>query len=116
MTPNVLHQSGSARAYIKQDPFSSMAYSLFVSMDGNYVVTLNDGQMIVNKVPEGTAVGSDQALLTWSMDFDETVVDIFKAICKSLDLYSDDPTEAYKRGLAEGESKVLREWLASVTK
>lgn len=93
-----------------------MAYKLHVSMDGNYAVTLSDGQMIITKVPEGAMPSDDQSLLVWSPEFDETVVDIFKAICKALDLYSEEPGQAYKQGFAEGESKVLREWLASATK
>jgi hypothetical protein len=89
--------------------------SLYVMLE-DHVVSFEKGAMVAKKLNlnEGSVMDDDYACLVWSEQLEDTIVDIFKAIGKALDIYSDEPGQAYKQGFAEGEAKVLREWNESL--
>jgi len=110
MTPNIAHQSGHARAYIKQDWAAYSGPQLFVTLGEDTTVVFDKGTLLLRTVQGGTTPAPDEIALTWAEPLTDTIVDIFKAIGKALDIYSDEPSQAFKQGFAEGEAKVLREW------
>lgn len=114
-SPNKQHQSGHARAYIKQE-WNNLGSKLYVTLGDmpNTCIIFDKGAILVKAISEAAALSSDDVCFEWGEMMDDTVVDIWKAIGKALEVYSDDPSQAYKQGYAEGESKVLREWNQSL--
>lgn len=109
MTPNKAHQSGHWRAYIDTSPVSRSAV-LYV-MNERHVATVDSPSMTLAQPTEGTQLDdTEHAFLVWDEALEDDIVDMVKAIAKALDIYSDEPSQAYKQGFAEGEAKVLREW------
>lgn len=113
VAPNQLFQSGRARAYITHEPWS-MAYHLYVCLEDDLLRFTKDGSILLEPMQEGVMPNSENATLSWTELIEDEVVDVFKAICKALELYSEGPGQAYKQGFAEGEAKVLREWNESL--
>lgn len=109
---NRLHQSGHARAFIVHEPHTD-SNRMFVMHEG-FVVQLQGDCMTMSRAEEGTMATPDEAFCSWSGAVEDQVVDVFKAIAKALELYSDEPSQAFRQGYAEGESKVLREWNESL--
>jgi hypothetical protein len=110
--PNISHQSGHARAFIDHDPMS-MTNLLYV-MHEEYMVEFKDGSIVMTRSPEGIAPNRDSAVMVWTDMVEDTIVDIFKAIGKALEIYSDEPSQAYKQGFAEGQVAVYKEWNESL--
>ena len=113
VAPNQLFQSGRARAFLQHEPWS-MTYRLYVSIEDDLLRFDNHGGIILEPMEEGVKPSNDNATLAWTENVEDEVVDVFKAICKALELYSEGPGQAYKQGFAEGEAKVLREWNESL--
>lgn len=111
--PNVTHQSGHARAFIEHTPFN-LTNRLFVMHEGYIVTFEKNGMLTVSALDENLVANDGQALLVWGDQLEDTIIDIFKAIAKALELYSDEPGQAYKQGFAEGQTSVYREWNASL--
>ena len=110
--PNISHQSGHARAYIDHEPYS-MLNSMYV-MHEQHAVTYENGCIVMRLLQEGVLHGDAKPFLEWSDPVEDTIVDIFKAVGKALEIYSDAPSQAYKQGFAEGQAAVLREWNESL--
>ncbi len=110
MTPNIAHQSGHYRAYIEANPMRD-EYTLYV-MKEDYVVTISDTGVTAMRVPvDGIKLDPEtQSMMQWSGTVEDDIVDMWKAIGKALDVYSDEPGQAYKQGYAEGQNQVLRDW------
>lgn len=111
-SPNKSHQSGHARAFIDHDPLTMMN-RLYV-MHEQYMVELKNGDIYMTPLVEGLTPTVDTCILAWTDTVEDTIVDIFKAIGKALEVYSDEPSQAYKQGFAEGQAAVLREWNESL--
>lgn len=107
------HQSGHARAFIEYEPFN-MQNRLYL-MDGEYVVTYSPGGgLLMNTVPEGYKMGPELAIMSWGDVFEDKLIDMFKAVAKALEIYDDEPGQAYKQGFAEGQTAVYKEWNESL--
>ena len=111
-SPNTPHQSGHWRAYIDTDPFGRKS-TLFVMKDGDIARFYNQTLSIV-VIDEAVRADDEHAMMVWDDVFEDDIVDMWKAIGKALDVYSDKPSQAYAQGFANGESKVLREWNESL--
>lgn len=112
-TPNKHHQSGNATAYLKDD-WATSGMELYVRLSDNCCATFDKGNIIMQQWTPGQTYGRDDVCLAWHITMEDNVIDMFKAIGKALDIYSDEPSQAYKQGYAEGEAKVLREWNESL--
>lgn len=111
---NRSHQSGHARAFIDHEPFS-MANRLFVYHEDHIITpSPSGGGLVFTPMDEGVRPPITDAFTAWSDMVEDPVVDIFKAIGKALDIYSDEPSQAYKQGYAEGVAATLREWNESL--
>ena len=110
--PNISHQSGHARVFIDHDPMS-MNNRMYIVHE-RHIVRFKDGDLLFSPLIDGVRSAGDEAALEWDELHEDSVIDIFKAIGKALEIYSDEPSQAYKQGFAEGESKVLREWNESL--
>lgn len=111
--PNIAHQSGHARAFIEHSPFN-MTNALFVMHEG-LMVTFEQGGMILRERPsEGMCLDSKFAMVEWTDILEDPIIDIFRAIGKALEIYSDEPERAYKQGYAEGQTAIMREWNESL--
>jgi len=110
--PNKSHQSGHARAFIDHDPMS-MSNQLYV-MHEQQMVTFHKGAVRLTPMIEGLRAAEADCIVTWTDPLEDVIVDIFKAIGKALEIYSDEPSQAYKQGFAEGQAAVLREWNESL--
>lgn len=113
MTPNIAHQSGHFRAYIETAPFHQKS-TLYVFNEDSVVTIGNGGVSFETMPPEAQHLDTKHTFIEWSNHFEDDIVDMWKAVGKALDVYSDEPGKAYKQGLAEGEAKVLREWNESL--
>jgi hypothetical protein len=85
--------------------------TLYVTNE-EYVLRFEGHTLIAERMPP-TAIKLDpeqHAMIVWSTAVEDSIVDMWKAIGKALDVYSDEPGKAYQQGFAEGEAKVLREW------
>ena len=110
-TANQRHQSGYATAYIKDELWSPGKDLYVTTGEGRYIVTFTEGGTLTMKpMDQGVAFDSREAFISWAPEMEDTIIDIFKAIGKALDIYSDEPGQAYKQGYAEGQAAVLREW------
>lgn len=110
--PNKSHQSGHARAFIDYEPMSA-SNKLYV-MHEQDIVGFKDGAIFLTPITEGFLPSQDSCIVAWTDPVEDTIVDIFKAIGKALEIYSDEPSQAYKQGFAEGQAAVLREWNESL--
>ena len=112
--PNISHQSGHARAFIDHDPVS-MGNRLYV-MHEQHIVQFKDGAIYFTPLQEGVYLGNQEGkpFAAWTDPVEDTIIDIFKAVAKALEIYSDEPSQAYKQGFAEGQAAVLREWNESL--
>lgn len=109
---NRAHYSGHFRAYIRHEPFTGNN-QLFL-INESHVYTVEAGALVGRPIQEGVSFSPSEALFTWSDIVEDEIIDMFKAVGKALELYSDEPGKAYKQGFAEGEAKVLREWNAEL--
>ena len=113
MEVNKAHQSGHWRAYIDTDPLG-MEKRLFVMKEDAVARFITDGGLVMYRRDESLSLTDSEAMMSWSEYFDEDIIDMWKAIGKALDVWSETPGRAYAQGLAEGEAKVLREWNESL--
>lgn len=111
--PNKSHQSGHARAFIDHDPLT-MVNNLYVMHEQQMVVFGKGGSITLVPLIEGLQASLSDCVVSWTDPLEDTIVDIFKAIGKALEIYSDEPSQAYKQGFAEGQAAVLREWNESL--
>lgn len=109
VAPNTVHQSGQSRAFVEHTPFNGVN-RLFLTLD-QYYVQFENGSLTLFPMPtEGTVMEASTAALVWSDMMEDSIIDVFKAICKALELYTDEPGQAYKQGYAEGQTAVYKEW------
>ena len=108
-TPNQVHQSGHARAYIEWHP-SQRDHTVWLFSD-DHVVTMSEDGLMLNPVPPGAAAEDDQFFMKFAPEMEDKIIDFVKALAKAFDLYTEQPGTAYAQGYAEGEATVLREWL-----
>ena len=83
---------------------------MYLTTEDHYITFEGGGNIVHHPMEEGVMMDQSQAALIWSWNFDDDVIDVFKAICKALDLYNEEPGLAYKQGLAEGRAEVYKEW------
>lgn len=91
----------------------SMSNQLYV-MHEQQMVTFHKGAVRLTPMIEGLRAAEADCIVTWTDPLEDVIVDIFKAIGKALEIYSDEPSQAYKQGFAEGQAAVLREWNESL--
>ena len=108
-SPNISHQSGNYRAYVETSPHQRE--NVLYLMKEDFVLSIADPSIKSALVIDEIRLDSEtQSFFRWSDMLEDDLVDMWKAIGKALDVYSDEPGQAYKQGYAEGETKVLREW------
>lgn len=108
-SPNISHQSGHYRAFIETSPYQQE--SVLYVMKGEHVLSVVNPTITSMAPPSAITLDpKTQSFFQWSDILEEDLVDMWKAIGKALDVYSDEPALAYKQGYAEGQANVLREW------
>ena len=113
METNKTHQSGHWRAYIDTDPLG-MEKRLFVMKEDVLAKFEGGGLVMLRRPQDGLSISDSESMMAWSEFFDDDILDMWKAIGKALDVWTEAPGRAYAQGFAEGEAKVLREWNESL--
>lgn len=109
METNRVQTSGHWRAYLDTDPMG-MQKHLFVMKENAIAKVSEHGLTLYIRPNEAAALGDEDQFMAWTDFLDEDIIDMWKAIGKTLGVWNEQPGRAYEQGLSEGRADVLREW------
>lgn len=111
-----LYEFGDAKVYIKQRDAFHDSYVMWLLYKDN-LVTMDDGQMVLEPQEEGVALDEDDAFMSWtgSEEVTMSIFEIFNVLAIAGGGGNRSADDAYERGKLEGENKILKEWNQSLT-